>query len=89
MRIQKKYIRRSTRQVRSIGAGEFKARCLSLMDFVNEQKAEIIITKHGQPVAKLVPFQEEMPELSGFLKGSLEIKGDIVHSPKLHWDSDD
>ncbi len=71
-----------------IGAGEFKAKCLSLMDLVNEQKQEIVITKHGQPVAKLVPFLTEMPDLCGFLKGSIKIKGDIIHSPKIHWNED-
>lgn len=39
-----------------ISAAEFKAKCLSLMDHVNEFHEEVIITKHGKPVAKLVPF---------------------------------
>ena len=71
-----------------IGAGEFKAKCLGLIDLVSEQKKEIIITKHGEPLAKLVPFEEQMPNLHGFLKGSLKIKGDIVHSPVEHWNAD-
>lgn len=45
---------KSKRQ-RTIGAGEFKAKCLQLMDEVNRQGIELIITKRGQPVAKLVP----------------------------------
>lgn len=38
-----------------IGAAEFKARCLQIMDVVNETGAEVTITKHGHPVARLVP----------------------------------
>ena len=41
---------------RLLGAAEFKARCLELMDRVRETGAEYIVTKHGEPVAKLVPF---------------------------------
>jgi len=40
----------------SIEASEFKAKCLRLMDMVNESGREIVITKNGMPVSKLVPF---------------------------------
>ena len=78
----------TNKQPREIGAGEFKAKCLALMDTVSKQKDEIIITKHGQPIAKLVPFEGEIPPLYGYLKGSLKITGDIVKSPKVHWNAD-
>lgn len=39
----------------SMAAGEFKATCLSLMDEVAATGREIVITKRGKPVAKLVP----------------------------------
>ena len=42
---------------RSIAAGEFKAKCLKLMDEVQATGQEIIITKHGKPVAKLAPLE--------------------------------
>ena len=38
-----------------IAAGEFKARCLELMDVVAERGKEFVITKRGKAVAKLVP----------------------------------
>ena len=41
-----------------VGAAEFKARCLELMGRVRETGTEYIVTKHGEPVAKLVPFKE-------------------------------
>jgi prevent-host-death family protein len=39
-----------------IGAAEFKARCLELTDRVRETRQPLIITKHGAPVARLVPY---------------------------------
>lgn len=43
----------------AIGAGEFKAKCLQLLDDVALQRGTLIITKHGKPVAKLVPVEPE------------------------------
>lgn len=43
---------------RTIGAGEFKAKCLQLMDEVREEGIELIITKRGKPVAKLMAVAE-------------------------------
>lgn len=60
-------------------AGRFKAQCLELMDRVRAQGAEIVITKHGEPVAKLVPVAP--PQVtSGFgcMKGTVTILGDII-----------
>ncbi|HEX5476167.1 MAG TPA: type II toxin-antitoxin system prevent-host-death family antitoxin [Vicinamibacterales bacterium] len=41
----------------TVAAAEFKATCLELMDRVRETGAEYVVTKHGRPVAKLVPFR--------------------------------
>ena len=43
---------------RTIPAGEFKAKCLKLMDEVNETGVPIIITKRGRPVSRLVPADQ-------------------------------
>ena len=39
-----------------IQASEFKVTCLSLLDEVVETRREIVVTKRGRPVAKLVPI---------------------------------
>jgi prevent-host-death family protein len=53
-------------------AADFKARCLELMDRVRETGVEYVVTKHGKPVAKLVPFTENArPSFFGSLKGSV------------------
>ncbi len=71
-------------------AGEFKAKCLQLMDEVEKSKQEIVITKYGKPVAKLVPYTQERKPLCGSLKGQLTFIGDIV-SPvdEDDWESND
>jgi prevent-host-death family protein len=46
----------SKRRERSaVGAAEFKARCLELVDHVRETAAEYTVTRHGVPVATLGP----------------------------------
>ena len=63
---------------RTIPAGKFKNRCLALMDEVNETGAEIIITKHGRPVSRLVPAERSAPEMWGRYREQVRIIGDIV-----------
>ncbi len=63
---------------RQIPAGEFKAKCLKLMDEVNATGEELVITKRGKPVARLVPAKEERHSLLGCTKGSIKILGDII-----------
>jgi prevent-host-death family protein len=49
-------------ETRTIAAGEFKAKCLQLMDEVNAGRLSLVITKHGKPVSHLVaPPQESKP----------------------------
>ncbi|MGA2903209.1 MAG: type II toxin-antitoxin system prevent-host-death family antitoxin [Candidatus Korobacteraceae bacterium] len=62
---------------REIAAGEFKAKCLAIIDEVSESGQEVIITKRGKPTAKLVPIEEaSVDSLFGRLKGIVEIVGD-------------
>ena len=50
---------------RTIKASEFKAKCFQLMDEVAGGGEEIIITKHGAPVAKLAAYREKPKSLFG------------------------
>ncbi len=72
----------------SLPAGEFKAKCLDLMDQVQEKHMELTITKHGKPVAKLVPCEASVPPLFGMLKGTVTYHGDIVGSTGEVWNAD-
>lgn len=44
---------------KSIAAGAFKQGCLRILDEVAQTHSEVVITKRGKPVAKLVPVQQE------------------------------
>ena len=70
-----------------IGAGQFKAQCLQLMNQVQQSRKEIVITKHGKPVAKLVPVEESAAQsIFGYLQGTVEIVGDIVSPLEEDWE---
>lgn len=71
-----------------IPASEFKAKCLKLLDDVHQQRFQIVITKRGKPVARLVPVTEELPDIFGRMKGTIEILGDIVSPTGEVWDAD-
>src|SRR6266536_3146134 len=45
-------------EMRVVMASRFKERCLALLDLVAKTKVPIVVTKHGKPVAKLVPIDE-------------------------------
>ena len=62
----------------TIAASEFKAKCLRLLDEVAEG-ATLVVTKHGKPVARVVPVAPKDQTLRGTWKGIVKIKGDIVN----------
>ena len=69
-----------------IPAADFKTHCLHYMDLANTKHETVVITKRGKPVAKLVPYQEEAPELFGRMKGSVMFHGDILEPIDTEWD---
>ena len=64
--------------MKSMPAGQFKARCLKVMDDVYSTREPVVITKKGKPVAKLVPADGQPGDIFGCLRGEVEIVGDIV-----------
>lgn len=60
-------------------AGEFKAKCLAIMDRVAETGTRVIITKYGHPVAALVPCPPpaELPQLWGSCKDEITMSADL------------
>jgi prevent-host-death family protein len=72
-----------------IPAGEFKARCLAIIDEVNQTHRSITITKRGKPVARLVPLPEEKTRrLFGSLAGHVVEEGDIVSPTGESWEAE-
>lgn len=75
---------------KSITAAEFKAKCLQLMDFVNEQQTSLTITKRGIPVAKLVPYLNAKISSQtrfGCMIDTIHIHGDILKPLDEEWDA--
>ncbi len=62
--------------MKKINASKFKEQSLLILE--NLDPEGLIITKHGKPVAKLIPIQEQSASLIGALKGKVKIKGDIM-----------
>ena len=54
--------------MKSIAAGQFKDRCLQILDDVARSKTSIVVTKRGRPVARIVPFVDAK---QGSLTGSV------------------
>ena len=69
----------------TMNVSKFKEQCLWLVDHLDA--TGIVITKHGKPVAKIVPIQSSCAHLIGALKGRIRIKGDVL-STGLEWDAE-
>jgi prevent-host-death family protein len=55
--------------MREMPAGQFKTHCLAVMDQVQESGEPVLITKHGKPVAKLIPVAIKGDDLFGSSPG--------------------
>ena len=70
----------------TIAAGEFKAKCLKLLDQVAAERKTLIITKHGKPVAQVIPPPAQ-ENIVGSMKGSVLWMGDIISPIDVEWDA--
>ncbi len=63
-----------------VSISEFKAKCLALLNQVNKTKKPLRITRHGKPVAEVVPPTPVAGRaaLMGSMRGKIEILGDII-----------
>ena len=71
-----------------MSATEFKARCYRLMDEVGETGREIVITKRGRPVARLVPVRRRRGAPVGLYRDEIRIHGDIGAPIDVEWDAE-
>lgn len=73
---------------REIGAAEFKARCLEVMDEVQRSGISVTITKHRRPVARLVPARQSDAGFCGSLAGRIVSESDLVSPIDERWEAD-
>lgn len=71
--------------VRRIQASIFKATCLELMDEVEAQHTEFIVTKYGRPVVKVGPVDATPASPFGFLRNTVIRQTDIVGPDHDAW----
>ena len=68
-----------------MGAAKFKEQCLGLIDRLDPEG--LVITKHGKPVAKVIPIGSDSADLIGSLKDKIRIRGDVF-STGVRWDAE-
>lgn len=73
--------------VNTIKAGEFKAKCLAIMDEVARSRNPVIVTKHGKPVVKIIPA-EEIDKNRKPLKGCVVYMGDVISPVGEQWEAE-
>lgn len=71
--------------MKQIPAAKFKETCLALLDEVDADG--IVITKHGKPVAKLIPYDTDSSSLIGSLSKKVKVTGDIFSTGE-GWDAE-
>jgi len=65
--------------MKTMGAGEFKAKCLGILDEVQAKREPVVVTKNGRPVARMMPMPlNEQDPIFGFYRGNLEFPGDVI-----------
>jgi prevent-host-death family protein len=75
--------------MKQMPAGQFKAKCLAIMDQVSLSGEPLVITKHGKPVVKLVPVKKDADDIFDYMAGRARVVGDIVGSvtPPEDWEN--
>jgi prevent-host-death family protein len=72
--------------MKTISVSEFKAKCLGLIEQVDKTRQPLRITRHGRPVAELIPAgPDRKRKFLGDMVGTGKIVGDIV-SPIIDLD---
>lgn len=71
--------------MKSIGAAKFKEQCLSLLDRLDAEG--LVVTKHGKPVARVLPYERRFEPLIGSLRDRIRVHGDLL-STDTRWDTD-
>lgn len=73
--------------LRTFEASEFEKSCLKLMDELVERGEEIVITKNGQPLWRLLPYRETPRSPFGRDRDILRIHGDLDEPVDVEWDA--
>ena len=71
--------------MRTIGAAKFREQCLALLDQLDADG--LVVTKHGRPVARVLPYDRTDADLIGSLRHKVKVSGDVL-TTGLRWGAD-
>ncbi len=67
--------------MKTVLISEFKAKCIQMLKEVQKNGQPLTVTLRGEPIVRVEPILKEPRRVRlGALKGSIEIRGDIIHS---------
>ena len=72
--------------MKRVAAAKFKAQCLALLDRLGPDG--LVITKHGKPVARVLPIARSSAEFIGVLRGKIAVRGNLM-TTGVKWDAGD
>jgi len=72
--------------VKVINISDFRQQCLSLVDELPSEG--ILISRHGNPIARLVPFRRSCADLIGSVPNLSTDPKDDLFSAGVHWDAE-
>lgn len=72
--------------MKSIAIGQFKARCLRLVEEVRAKHERLLLTKRGKPVAQVVPIDTKTGPTKSELIGSILFEKDIISPLDEPWE---
>ncbi len=72
--------------MQTVTASNFKATCLRLMDKVYQTGEQIVITKNGKPVSRLVPYRDIPKTIFGLHQQKVCCQDDLVAPLDVEWD---
>ena len=75
-------------EVRSVTVHEFQAQCLELVSEVIDNGSEIVITRGGLPVSRLVPFRKKAEAPFGRDRDIIQIHADIIEPIEIEWEAE-
>ncbi|MDP6779664.1 MAG: type II toxin-antitoxin system Phd/YefM family antitoxin [Candidatus Latescibacteria bacterium] len=73
--------------MKTVPAGKFKTHCLSLLAEVADTHKTLVVTKHGKPLAQVIPMVADSAPGENPLKGTVVFERDIVDPVEVEWEA--
>jgi prevent-host-death family protein len=73
---------------RTMMASRFKAECLAILDQVDALKISVTVTKHGRPVARVVPIEHAAPRATAGSVRLVAEEDEAYFSTGERWDAE-